>query len=116
MVAAALMVAPFAALDLPGHAPGIEAAGSLVALGVLGTGIAFVFVHSLIAAIGPARMSLVAYVAPAFSLVYGVTLLGEDFGPATAAGLILIVGGSWLAAEGRLPWTRPAPAAAEAAS
>ncbi|HEU0024503.1 MAG TPA: DMT family transporter [Thermoleophilaceae bacterium] len=114
MAAAALMVAPFAALDLPGHAPSIEAAGSLVALGVLGTGVAFVFVHSLIAAIGPARMSLVAYVAPAFSVIYGVTLLGEEFGLATAAGLVLIVAGSWLAAEGRLPWARPA-AAAEAA-
>ena len=33
-----------------------------------------------------------------------MTLLDESFTVATAAGLLLIVGGSWLAAEGRLPW------------
>ena len=57
-------------------------------------------------------MSLVAYVAPAFSVVYGVTLLDEAFTAATAAGLLLIVGGSWLAAEGRPPWRRAASAPA----
>ena len=108
MAAAALIVSPFAALDAPAHVPSIAAAASLTALGVLGTGVSFVFVHSLIATIGPARMSLVAYVAPAFSVVYGVTLLDEAFTAATAAGLLLIVGGSWLAAEGRPPWRRAA--------
>ena len=37
-------------------------------------------------------------------MIYGVVLLDESFTLATAAGLLLIVGGSWLAAEGRLPW------------
>ena len=60
--------------------------------------------YSLVATDGPARASLVGYVAPGFSVVYGVTLLDERFTLATAAGLVLIVGGSWLAAEGRLPW------------
>jgi drug/metabolite transporter (DMT)-like permease len=41
-------------------------------------------------------------------VIYGVTLLGEDFTVATLAGLVLIVGGSWLAAEGRLPRRRAA--------
>jgi drug/metabolite transporter (DMT)-like permease len=115
--ATALMVLPFAAFQVPDHAPGIDAVGSLVALGVLGTGLAFVFFYSLVASEGPAKASLVAYVAPAFSVVYGVTLLDERFTAATAAGLVLIVGGSWVAAEGRLPWRRrlKAPAELEAA-
>jgi drug/metabolite transporter (DMT)-like permease len=104
--ATALMVLPLAAFSLPDHAPGIDAVGSLAALGVLGTGLAFVFFYSLVASEGPAKASLVAYVAPAFSVVYGVTLLDEHFTVATAAGLVLIVGGSWIAAEGRLPWGR----------
>jgi drug/metabolite transporter (DMT)-like permease len=53
-------------------------------------------------------------VAPAFSVVYGVTLLDERFTVATAAGLVLIVGGSWIAAEGRLPWRRRMELPAEA--
>jgi drug/metabolite transporter (DMT)-like permease len=108
MALSAVIVAPLAALQVPDHVPSAGATWSLLALGVLGTGIAFVLVQSLIAAIGPARMSLVAYVAPAFSVVYGVVLLDESFTAATAAGLLLIVGGSWLAAEGRLPGRRPA--------
>ena len=41
-----------------------------------------------------------------FAVIYGVALLGEDFSVATATGLVLIIGGSWLAAEGRVYRTR----------
>jgi drug/metabolite transporter (DMT)-like permease len=100
----ATLLAPFAALNAPAHAPDLAASGSLAALGVLCTGLAFVIFYSLVASDGPARASLVGYIAPGFSIVYGVTLLDESFSGATAAGLILILGGSWLAAEGRPPW------------
>jgi len=115
--AAAILVAPLAPLDLPSQAPGMDTFGSLAALGVLGTGVSFVLFYSLVASDGPARASLVAYVAPGFSVIYGVTLLGESFTLATAGGLLLIVGGSWLAAEGRLPWrAKPAERRAGAAA
>jgi drug/metabolite transporter (DMT)-like permease len=104
MSASALMVLPFAAVDPPSAVPGLDAIASLAALGILGTGISFVIFYTLIGSEGPARASLVAYVAPGFSVVYGVTLLDESFSVTTAAGLVLIVGGSWLAAEARLPW------------
>ncbi len=112
MAASALMVAPLAAIDLPPHGPELDTVAALTALGVLGTGVSFVLYYSLIASEGPARASLVAYVAPGFSVIYGVTLLDEPFGLATAAGLVLIVGGSWLAAEGRPPWKRRTATAA----
>ncbi len=104
MAASALMSAPVAAFDLPSAAPAGDAVGSLAALGILGTGISFVLFYDLMRQIGPAKTSLVAYIAPAFAVLYGVALLDESFTVATAAGLVLIVGGSWLAAEGRLPW------------
>ncbi len=105
MTASALMTAPLLVLDLPRTGDfELDSLGSLLALGVLGTGVSFVIFFSLIAQEGPARASLVAYVAPGFSIVYGVSILGESFTVATAAGLLLIVGGSWLAAESRLPW------------
>jgi drug/metabolite transporter (DMT)-like permease len=96
----ALLMAPFAAISAPSHAPDLEAAGSLLALGVLCTGVAFVIFYSLVASDGPARASLVGYIAPGFSIVYGITLLDESFTVATAAGLVLILGGTWLAASG----------------
>ena len=115
MGASGLMMAPLAAVSFPGEMPGLDTFGSLFVLGVGGTGIAFLLFYTLIAEVGPTRASLVAYVAPGFSVVYGVVLLDESFSAATFAGLVLILGGSWLAAEGRLPWqpkravTVPAP-------
>jgi drug/metabolite transporter (DMT)-like permease len=104
MGASALMTLPFAALAFPASAPSLEAVGSLAALGALGTGVAFVLFYGLLVDIGPGRASLVAYVAPGFAVIYGVALLGEGFGVTSFAGLVMIVAGSWLAAEGRLPW------------
>jgi drug/metabolite transporter (DMT)-like permease len=95
--ASALMTLPVALFSVPDHAPSLAASGSLVALGVGGTGIAFVLFYTLVASDGPRATSLVAYVAPGFSVIYGVVLLDESFGVATALGLVLIVGGSWLA-------------------
>ena len=103
MAASALMVAPFAAFAVPDEAPGLAAIGSLTALGALGTGVAFVLFYILIAEIGTTKSSLVAYVAPGFSVIYGVTLLGESFGPTTLAGLTLIIAGSWLPARAACP-------------
>jgi drug/metabolite transporter (DMT)-like permease len=112
MAASALMTVPFVAVAPPDAAPGIGAVAAVSTLGVLGTGISFVIFYTLIARVGAAKASLVAYVAPCFVVLYGVALLGESFTGATAAGLILIVGGSWLAAEGRLPGSRRAGASA----
>ncbi len=94
---------PVALATLPTHSPGTNAILSMLALSVGGTGIAFLFFYTSIAQVGPARASMVSYVAPAFSVVYGVILLNESLTVATVAGLVLILGGSWLAASGRLP-------------
>jgi drug/metabolite transporter (DMT)-like permease len=106
MSATALMTLPFAAFDLPSEMPPLDAVASIVSLGILGTGIAFMLFYSLITNEGPARASLVGYLATGFSVFYGVTVLGESFTFATAAGLVLILGGSWLAAGGRMPMRR----------
>jgi drug/metabolite transporter (DMT)-like permease len=103
MVAGALVLAPFALFVLPSHAPSPTAAASLLALGMGGTGIAFAIYYTLIAGIGPGRASLVAYIAPGFAVLYGVALLGEPLTAGALLGLLLILAGSWIAAEGRLP-------------
>ena len=46
-------------------------------LGVVGTGLAFAIFYELIATVGPARTFIVTYLAPAFAVAYGVTLLDE---------------------------------------
>jgi drug/metabolite transporter (DMT)-like permease len=101
--------APAAVLSAPGDVPGLGPVAAVAALGVIGTGAAFAIFYGLISRVGPARAFVVTYLAPGFAVVYGVLLLDESVGVATIAGLALILGGSYLAAEGRLPWQqRPA--------
>jgi drug/metabolite transporter (DMT)-like permease len=102
MAASALMVAPAALLTMPDSFPDAGSIAAVAALGVAGTGIAFVIYYTLVATVGPAKASIVAYIAPGFAVVYGVVLLDERFTLGTLAGLVLILAGSWLAAEGRL--------------
>jgi drug/metabolite transporter (DMT)-like permease len=108
MAVTALLTAPFGLASAPGSLPGAGPVAAVAALGVVGTGFSFWIFYTLISTVGPAKASLVAYVAPGFAVIYGVTLLGESFTLATLAGLVLIVGGSWLAAEGRLRRRRTA--------
>ncbi len=110
MIASTLLLALPAAFFLPTEVPGIGPVAAVTALGVVGTGIAFVIFYELMTTVGPARTFIVTYLAPAFAVVYGATLLDEEVTVATIAGLALIVGGSYLAAEGRLPWTSRPPA------
>jgi drug/metabolite transporter (DMT)-like permease len=103
MGTSALLLLPAALATAPTQAPGTGPLAAVVALGVLGTGLAFVIFYALIRSVGPAKTMLVSYIAPGFAVVYGATLLGEEIGAATILGLALILGGSWLAVEGRLP-------------
>jgi drug/metabolite transporter (DMT)-like permease len=106
MTASALFTAPIAAFSAPTAVPSLDTVGAMLALGLLGTGVAFAIWNTLITTIGPARVALVTYIAPAFAVFYGVTLLGETISAATIAGLVLIVGGSWVAAGQSLPRLR----------
>lgn len=103
MIASTALVAPAALASAPATLPGIDTIGAMLALGLAGTGLAFALFYALIVSVGPARGALVTYIAPAFAVLYGVTLLGESVSAATFAGLVLIVGGSWMAAGESLP-------------
>lgn len=105
----ALISLPFAVAGAPTEMPGVGPLAAVAALGVLGTGIAFAIFYGLIARTGPSRTFVVTYLAPGFAVVYGAVLLDESIAVATVIGLALIIGGSYLAAEGRLPWQRRKP-------
>ena len=98
MAASALMTLPLALAAPPGSV-GLDTLAAIAALGAGGSGIAFVIYYTLNREVGPTKTSLVAYIAPGFAVLYGVLLLDESFTAGTALGLLLIVGGSWLAAN-----------------
>jgi drug/metabolite transporter (DMT)-like permease len=96
----AVIVLPLALARPPAEAPGIGAVLAVVALGLLGTALAFVLYFRLIGEIGFGRASVVAYTIPPVALVYGVLLLDESLTPAMLAGMALILGGVALVARG----------------
>jgi drug/metabolite transporter (DMT)-like permease len=92
-----VLTLPAALATLPDAVPAARSLAALLALGLLCTGLTMFLFYGLIGTVGPARASLVTYLAPSFSVIYGIVLLGERLTPAMVAGLALIVGGSWLA-------------------
>jgi drug/metabolite transporter (DMT)-like permease len=102
MVASAVELAIPALATAPASAPGAGPLAAVAALGILGTGIGFFIFYVLLGTVGPARTMLVSYIAPVFAVIYGATLLDERLTAGILAGLGLVVGGSLLAAEGRL--------------
>jgi drug/metabolite transporter (DMT)-like permease len=103
LVIAALLLSPLAAIDPPAQAPSAAALVALVVLGLFCTAAAFVFFGALIAEVGPGRALVITYVAPVVAVALGVTVLGERPGAGAVAGLLLILAGSWLSTDGRLP-------------
>jgi drug/metabolite transporter (DMT)-like permease len=55
----------------------VQSAGSLIALGLLGTGVAFALYWMLIRMIGASSTTTVTYVAPVWATLLGVLVLGE---------------------------------------
>jgi drug/metabolite transporter (DMT)-like permease len=92
VVAAALSL-PFGLSQLPSSVPGWKVIGSVVMLGVLGLGIAYVLYFGLITGAGASRAILVTYLVPPMALFYGATVLGESLKLTDIAGLALILAG-----------------------
>jgi drug/metabolite transporter (DMT)-like permease len=107
------MTLPLAIGTAPREMPGLRAALSVLCLGAVGTALAFVIYYKLMQEIGPARASLVSYLAPGVALFYGALLLDEVIAPAALAGLVLILAGVAVAARRRPAPPVPAPAPAE---
>jgi drug/metabolite transporter (DMT)-like permease len=101
-IASCLLAIP-AALDPPRTVPSAGAIGSLIVLGLLCTAVGFVVFVTLIREAGPSRATVITYVNPIIAVALGVTLLGERPGSGAIAGLLLILAGSWLATDGRVP-------------
>jgi len=94
---AAILTAPFGIAQLPGHLPAARTIAAVVALGALGSGVAYLFYFAIIASAGASRAILVTYLVPAFALVYGAVFLDEGVSASAVGGLALILGGVALA-------------------
>lgn len=73
-----------------------EAALSVLWLGAIGTGFAYIVFFRLLTGWGPTRASLVAYLMPVVAVILGVVVLGEIVDALFIAGAALIIAGVWV--------------------
>ncbi len=100
LVVSAVVLLPAALWTAPQSMPSTLSLISVATLGVFCTALALLLYFYLISAAGAARSSVVAYVCPAIAALLGVVILHEPYGIGLAAGLVLILIGSWLGTGG----------------
>lgn len=98
------------------HWPGAAAAGCLLLLGAVGTGLAYILNLGVVRAAGPTVASTVTYLTPLWSTLLGALLLAEPLGWRTAAGGALVIAGVVCAraAPRRRPVAEPTPERSQA--
>jgi drug/metabolite transporter (DMT)-like permease len=92
-VIATLVWLPVGVAQAPSQTPGWKTIGSVVALGIPGTALAYLLFFGLITGAGAAYASLVTYLIPPIALAYGAIFLDERFGAYAFGGLALILAG-----------------------
>ncbi len=97
LACASLLLAPFGLSQLPATPPEAKVWLAVLALGVLGSGIAYLLYFAIIASAGASRAILVTYLVPAFALAYGAAFLDEAITVTALAGLALVLTGTALA-------------------
>ena len=100
---ATLLITPFALADVPNSVPSADTLASVAVLGLVCSALAFLFFFRLIAEIGPGRATVITYINPVVALALGVAILDESVTTGVVVGLLLILAGSWLSTDGRLP-------------
>jgi drug/metabolite transporter (DMT)-like permease len=80
---------------------------AVVALGSLGTGLAFVWFTTLIGRVGPSRAAVSIYFVPVVAVALGAVFLDERAHVAALLGTAMVLGGAYLTSRARKP--SPAP-------
>lgn len=95
-LAALVIVVPFGLYQLPGSTWAWSAALAMVPLGVLGTGLAFVLMATLVGRVGGPRGAVAIYFVPVVAILLGVAVRGEIIAPVAIVGTGLVLLGAWV--------------------
>lgn len=95
-LAAALVLLPLLPFVMPAAAPSALVAGNVLALALLGSGVAFLLYFRLIADIGATRALTVTFLIPLFGVLWGWLFLGETLPPLALGGGVLVILGTVL--------------------
>ena len=101
LVLASIWTLPYGIYGLAESSISIRSALAVAVLGVVGTGVAFAIMASLVGSVGSTRASFITYLIPFVSLALGVVFLGDQVSPIALIGVVLVVGGAFLASRSR---------------
>jgi drug/metabolite transporter (DMT)-like permease len=97
--ATAILLALAPLSGVPSRQLSAGALASLLVLGLLGSGLAFVLMHGIVRAAGPSTFSTVTYAVPVVSTALGVLVLGEPLSWNEPAGAVVVLAAMWWASE-----------------
>lgn len=95
-LAALVIVVPFGLIQIPGSTWSWSSAAAMIPLGVLGTGVAFVLMATLVGRVGGPRGSVAIYFVPIVAIVLGVIVRDDAIEPIAMAGAALVLLGAWV--------------------
>ena len=93
---AAVVTLPIALLSLPDSDVQLSSVAAVASIGLLGTGVAYIAMVTLVGRMGATRGAVAIYLMPVVALVLGVVLRDETITIGAGLGVILILLGAWL--------------------
>lgn len=100
---AIVLVLPYAIVGAPGSSFAFDSFAAVVALGALGTGLAFVAGATLMGRVGATRGSILTYLMPVVAIALGVAFRDDVFSAYEAVGVVLVLVGATFASRAEHP-------------
>ena len=100
---ALVISAPLGVVGVPGSSFAWSSAFAVVALGVFGTGLAFVAATTLFGRVGATRGSVAVYFVPVVAIVAGAVFRNEEIAALSIVGALLVLIGAALASRAETP-------------
>lgn len=94
---AAALVLPYGAVGVTGSDFALSSVVACLAVGVLGTGLAFVLMGDLTGSVGATRASFITYLIPVVALILGVVFRSDTVSAVAIVGVAAVIGGALLA-------------------
>jgi drug/metabolite transporter (DMT)-like permease len=95
-IAGTFVLLPFGLFSLPPKIPAAESILSVILLGMVSTGIAYIIFFTLLAKLGPTKNSTVTFLVPVFGILWGALFLGEEIGVGLVVGFGVILASLFL--------------------
>ncbi|GGI09076.1 DMT family transporter [Egicoccus halophilus] len=95
-LAALVVIAPFGIAAIGPSRWDLGAALAMLPLGLLGTGLAFVLMATLVGRVGGPRGSVAIYFVPVVAIAAGVAFRSEQVHPLAVVGTVLVLAGAWI--------------------